>query len=99
MRIEVIYSPAPRVVDRVELELDDGSTVDAALRASGLLERHAGLVDASPTVGVWGRVVPRNAVLRDGDRVELYRPLQVDPMEGRRRRLAHQARTGGRTRR
>lgn len=99
MRIEVVYSPAPRVVDGVMLELDAGSTVDAALRASGLLERHAGIDLTRQRVGVWGRVCGLDAVLHDGDRVELYRPLQVDPKEGRRRRLEHQARFGRRGRR
>lgn len=98
MRVEVVYSPAPRTVDRVELELADGSTVEAALRASGILDRHAELADATRPVGVWGKPVQRDALLRDGDRVELCRPLQVDPMEGRRRRLAHQARSGRRKR-
>lgn len=99
MRIEVVYSPAPRVVDGVTLELEPGSTVDAALRASGLLERHADIDLARQRVGVWGRVCALEAVLHDGDRVELYRPLQVDPKEGRRRRLERQARFGRRGRR
>ena len=40
--------------------------------------------------GVWGRLKPAGYLLRDGDRVEVYRPLQVDPMEARRRRQREQ---------
>ena len=42
--------------------------------------------------GVWGRVQPLDHVLRDGDRVELYRPLTVDPKEARRLRYKKQQR-------
>jgi len=63
------------------LELPEGSTVADALAASGL--------DAAPgRVGIYGTVVPAGTVLRDGDRVEIYRPLLADPKETRRLRAA-----------
>jgi putative ubiquitin-RnfH superfamily antitoxin RatB of RatAB toxin-antitoxin module len=86
MRIEVVYSPAPRVVDHVELRLPAGATVEQALRESGLLERHALVLDDRLAVGVWGKRRPLGELLRDGDRVEIYRPLLVDPKEARRLR-------------
>ena len=76
MRIEVVYSPAPRAVDCVTLELAEGCTVETAVRASGLLERHAGIDLARQRVGVWGRVGAIDAVLRDGDRVEVLTAAQ-----------------------
>lgn len=99
MRIEVVYSPAPRVVECVVVELGEAATVQSALDASGILQRHAGIDLSRQRVGVWGRVCALGDALKDGDRVELYRALRVDPMEGRRRRLEHQARAGGRPRR
>jgi uncharacterized protein len=84
LRIEVLYCPAPNVTDWVELRLPAGATVDDALQASALSDRHVGL-DAL-RVGVWNRPCERNGMLRDGDRVELYRALQVDPKEARRQR-------------
>jgi len=87
MRIEVVYSPAPREVECIALELPEGATVAAALEASGLLRRHAelGTPDApAGGVGVWGQACGPGQVLRDDDRVELYRALQVDPKEARR---------------
>ena len=80
----VACSPAPRLVEQVELRLPDGATLADALRASGLLERHPEL--AGGRVGVWGKLRAPEDLLRDGDRVELYRPLQVDPKEARRQR-------------
>ena len=86
VRVVVAYSPAPRQVDEVPLTLQPGATVCDALRASGLLERHPAIDLATQKVGVWGKLRPLEATLRDGDRVELYRPLKVDPKEARRQR-------------
>jgi hypothetical protein len=91
LRVEVAYSPAPRQVQVVTLELAAGCSVADALRASGLLERHALALEGS-CCGVWGRVQPLDGLLRDGDRVELYRPLSVDPKEARRLRYKRQRR-------
>ena len=92
LRIEVVHSPAPRVVESRTLELPDGATVVQALQACGLWPIPAvgsGRSDGSP-VGVWGRRRPLGHRLRDGDRVELYRPLQLDPKEARLRRVQGQ---------
>ena len=91
LRIEVAFSAAPRRVIRATLLLPPGSTVADALRASGLIEELALSVE-SLACGVWGRVQPLSGLLRDGDRVELYRPLTVDPKEARRLRYKRQRR-------
>lgn len=85
VRVEVVYCPAPGQVDRTELSLPDGATLADALRASGVLARHA--IDAAQAdAGIWCRAAPPDTVLREHDRVELYRPLTVDPKEARRLR-------------
>lgn len=86
VRVHVAYSPRPGEVDEVQLELPAGSTVQDALAKSLLLQRHAEIDSALPRVGVWGKLRALDAVLRDQDRVEIYRPLQVDPKEARRLR-------------
>lgn len=91
LSICVAFSPRAGEVDEVTLRLAPGATVADALRASGLGERHPGLaLDALP-VGVWGALCERSDSLRDRDRVELYRPLRVDPKEARRQRQRAQA--------
>jgi uncharacterized protein len=85
LHVEVLYCPGPGRIDAVELMLPAGSTLADALRSSGICTRH-GLDEASVTAGIWGRVQPLPTPLRDRDRVELYRPLQVDPKEARRLR-------------
>jgi uncharacterized protein len=83
--VEVIYCPGPGVVDRVCLTLGAGATVAEALHASGLAERH-GLDVQALRVGLWCKARELSTTLRDGDRVEVYRPLTVDPKEARRLR-------------
>lgn len=90
LRIEVAYSPAPGEVDLTVLELPEGSTAGQALQASGLLQRHPALSASPPVIGIWGRVCESQRELRDRDRVEVYRPLKVDPKEARRLRQRQQ---------
>lgn len=92
--VEVAYCPRPGLTDRVALELVAGATVADAVQLSGLVPRH-GLAADSLKVGVWSRVKDMQTVLRDQDRVEIYRPLQVDPKEARRLRYKnHKDQTG-----
>ncbi len=98
VKIEVVYASAPHQVDLVTLDLPQGATVREALEASGLPQRHEGLLD--PTlhrVGVWGRAAGLDDPLRERDRVEVYRPLTVDPKEARRLRYRKQPRKPRRT--
>lgn len=94
MAVEVVYCPAPSQADRVALTLPDGATLRDALLASGVLQRHALSIDGL-RVGIWCKVRELDAALRDRDRVEVYRPLTVDPKEARRLRY-RKSRDGGR---
>jgi uncharacterized protein len=85
LRVEVVYCPEPGRTDTCTLQLPAGACVSDALRASGLLQRH-GLGLEGLKAGIWGRVHEVTAPLRDHDRVEIYRPLLVDPKEARRLR-------------
>jgi putative ubiquitin-RnfH superfamily antitoxin RatB of RatAB toxin-antitoxin module len=70
----------------VKLELPEGATVADAVAAARLSERFPGIDVAALATGIWSRPRPPGTVLRDGDRVELYRPLQVDAKAQRRAR-------------
>lgn len=87
LQVEVVFSPAARVVETRQLTLAAGSTLADALRASGLFE--VGPPEGLG-FGIWGRRQPVSTVLRDGDRVEVYRALTVDPKEARRLRYKGQ---------
>jgi putative ubiquitin-RnfH superfamily antitoxin RatB of RatAB toxin-antitoxin module len=86
LRVQVAYSPQPGVVDLVDLTLPGASTLADALARSGLMDRHALGDPKALMCGVWAKLRPLNHPLRDGDRVEVYRPLLVDPKEARRQR-------------
>lgn len=90
MRVTVAYSPAPREVREWELDLEEGATVSQALRASGLATEFPALDLESAALGVWGRKAVPGQRLRERDRVEVYRPLQVDPKLARRERFRRQ---------
>jgi putative ubiquitin-RnfH superfamily antitoxin RatB of RatAB toxin-antitoxin module len=72
----------------IELELDPGATLAQAIAAARLGERFPGVDFASMRAGVWSRAARPGTPLREGDRVELYRPLRADPKDMRRNRAA-----------
>jgi putative ubiquitin-RnfH superfamily antitoxin RatB of RatAB toxin-antitoxin module len=77
-------------VHEVSLTLPAGSTVRAAIDASGLLVQYPEIQLATGAVGIWGHKTGPNHPLRDGDRVEIWRPLRVDPKLARRERFGKQ---------
>ncbi|MEO8120036.1 MAG: RnfH family protein [Rhodoferax sp.] len=96
LHVTVVYSPVARDVREVILKLAPNSTVLDALQASGFLPLFPAIDQAATVVGVWGRKASLEQMLRENDRVEIYRPLTVDPKVARRERFAKQgARTAG----
>ncbi len=85
LRVSVAYADPTRQFVR-ELDVAPGTTVAEAIRLSAIAEL-ANLSEADLTcAGIFGKPVAMSAMLRDGDRVEIYRPLKIDPKEARRRR-------------
>ena len=95
LHIEVCVGEAPRQVRLVPLDVPVGTTVRDAITASGVMDQVPGLTlqaiaEGVWSVGVWGRKERPGHVLRDRDRIELVRGLQVDPKEARRVRYRAQ---------
>jgi putative ubiquitin-RnfH superfamily antitoxin RatB of RatAB toxin-antitoxin module len=93
-RVAVCYA-LPDASFLVQLDVDAGTTIAEAIAASGVLARFPEIDLARNKLGLFGKLKPADTVLRDGDRVEIYRPLQADPMESRRRRARHKAAAAG----
>ena len=91
VRVQLVWSPAPRTVWHRELVLTVGSTVADALQASGLPLEHAEVDWGGCGLSCWGRRCGWSDVLGDGDRIELLRPLKADPKVSRRLRYRGQA--------
>ncbi|RZJ09560.1 MAG: RnfH family protein [Rubrivivax sp.] len=84
MRVELVWSPAAGDVRHRWLEVEEGATVEFALRACVDFLQPPGELH----VGIWGRARPLDTPLRERDRIEVYRQLTVDPKEARRQRYA-----------
>ena len=88
MKIEVIYA-LPERQELVTLDLPENSTAQQAVEASGLLQKYPDIeLGGRNKLGVYAKLVKADTVLRDRDRVEIYRPLIADPKEVRRQKAA-----------
>lgn len=85
MNITVVYALPGQQVIR-ELVLDDGASLEKALQASGLLQEFPEIKARNFKAGIYGQVMPPATALKNGDRVEIYRPLIIEPKEARRKR-------------
>ena len=83
--IEIVYAlPEKQVVQR--MNLPEGTTAEQAVKLSGILLQFPEIDLLQNKLGIYGKLVKPTAVLRDRDRVEIYRALRIDPKESRRRR-------------
>ncbi len=103
IRVTVAFA-SPAQSAEVSLEADDGSTIADVLHNAHehspawlqpLLAVKLDSDSSSITVGVWGKVRPYSHLLRDGDRVEIYRALQADPKDARRAKVDAAGGAGG----
>jgi putative ubiquitin-RnfH superfamily antitoxin RatB of RatAB toxin-antitoxin module len=90
--VEVVLA-MPERQELVALEISEGATLADAIAASGLPEKFEGFKVDPSMVGIFSEKASLDQVLRDGDRVEIYRPLIADPKEVRRQRARLQAKS------
>ena len=83
----------PERQELIALEVISGSTLADAIAQSGVIEMFEGFEPDTAKVGIFGLKASPDQVLREGDRVEIYRPLIADPKESRRQRAVKQAKT------
>ena len=94
MKIFVLYSHAARQCREWTLDLEPGSTAMQAIESTGILEEFLELREQPLLMGIWGRRAGINKLLRENDRVEIYRDLRVDPKVARRERFNRQGAKG-----
>ena len=87
MHIEIVYA-VPEMQHRLHLEMPEGASVRDALEAVARIEPFSEMALETLTIGIFGRIVGLDERLGPEDRVEIYRPLLVDPKEARRRRIS-----------
>lgn len=84
MNIGVCYADADRQL-WLRMEMPDGSSVEQAIQRSGILQRFPEIDLNVLKVGVYGKLVKLDSPVKDGDRIEIYRPIIADPRTVRRR--------------
>ena len=98
MQITLVYAPEARQMRQWLIVMPAGSTLAQALVQSGAMAELAELAEqlatGELTAGIWGRAAMPSQVLENGDRVELYRALRVDPKVARRERFKGQGSRG-----
>ncbi len=94
MKLVLVYSPAPRQVREWVLDIAAGSKLAMALENSPIFNEFPELKPENLRAGVWGKQCDTDHVLQDGDRVEIYRKLRVDPKVARRERFNKQGSKG-----
>ena len=85
--VEVVYA-LPNVQQIITVDMPAGCTAEQAINESGLLDKFPDINLEKAKVGIFGKAATMTAILSDGDRVEIYRPLIADPKEVRRKRAA-----------
>jgi putative ubiquitin-RnfH superfamily antitoxin RatB of RatAB toxin-antitoxin module len=90
VRVEIIYA-LPEQQTILTVEVAQGTTVRQAIIASGVIERHPEINLAAADFGIWNEKVDPDYCVRDGDRIEIYRPLVADPGTMRRQRARQNA--------
>lgn len=94
MKITLTYASAARTVHETVLDVADGTSVAQALLLAGWLVTFPEIRAQALALGVWGRKAGPQTVLREADRVEVYRALRVDPKVARRERFVGQGARG-----
>jgi hypothetical protein len=87
IRIEVVY-PLPHEQILLNTNVPNGTNVKAGILASGVLDRYPELNIDTLEAGIYGKLVKPDELLRDRDRIEIYRPLIADPKAVRKQRAA-----------
>lgn len=85
MQIELIYA-IPDNQELIQLEVEQGCTVEQVIQQSGIVSRYPEIVLTEASVGIFSKPVALQQELNPNDRVEIYRPLTIDPKEARRQR-------------
>ena len=85
IKIEVIYA-LPYEQTLLHVDVPEGTTVEAAIKSSGILAKYPAIDLAGNKVGIFAKLSKLDTVLCDRDRIEIYRPLIADPKEVRRKR-------------
>jgi putative ubiquitin-RnfH superfamily antitoxin RatB of RatAB toxin-antitoxin module len=87
VNIEVAYA-LPDKQHVISLQVSQGTTIEQAIRLSGILDEFPQIDITKNKLGIFGKLKKADVVVREGERVEIYRPLIADPKQVRKQRAA-----------
>ncbi|WAK01304.1 RnfH family protein [Methylobacter sp. YRD-M1] len=90
MNVGVCYAQADRQL-WMRLEVPDNSTVEKTIHLSGVLARYPDIDLTRQKVGIFGKIAKLDALVKEGDRVEIYRQITADPAQVKRRKIGESA--------
>ena len=90
INVNVVYSPAPRQTCQWQVSLAIGATIEQALLQTSVFKEFTELNLETLQLGIWGARCSMQQILKNQDRIEIYRPLRVDPTVARRERFTRQ---------
>ena len=88
IKVEVVYA-VPKQQEVLILEVEEGSSVLEVITQSGILQRYPDIDLTKNKVGIFSKIIQLDALVKVMDRIEIYRPLTIDPMEARRLRSSN----------
>ncbi|CAM3950232.1 RnfH family protein [Pseudoalteromonas byunsanensis] len=94
IKVEVVFA-IPHKATCIEVDVAEGTSAEQVVMQSGILDKCPEIDATNLTLGIWNRTVKNHQVVKEGDRIEIYRPLIADPKDARRRR-AEKAKEEGR---
>jgi uncharacterized protein len=94
VQVWVTYATA-QLEFTVPMRVAPGTTIGQAIETSGVLQQHPEINLVTQPVGIYGKKKTLDTVLRERDRIEIYRPLVADPKESRRKRAAKKESVAG----
>ncbi|MCF2858280.1 RnfH family protein [Pseudoalteromonas sp. SMS1] len=94
IKVDVVFA-LPDKATSLTVDVAEGTSAEQVVLQSGIMERCPEIDPTNLSLGIWNRTVKLHQVVKEGDRVEVYRPLIADPKEARRRR-ADRAKEEGR---
>lgn len=93
IKIEVAYGAGPDVQRVISLAVEAGTTIEKAIEYSGILTIFPEINLANQSVGIFSKPAFLTQLVKEGDRIEIYRALSIHPMEARRQKAKRQKNT------
>lgn len=94
IKVEVVFA-LPETATSLSVDVAEGSTAEQVVLQSGIVDKCPEINLSNLSLGIWNRTVKNHQVVKEGDRIEIYRPLIADPKAARRQR-AEKAKEEGR---